>query len=67
MPLNKETKPNQTKQSDEEAPVMLELLGMQSTFSLPLLLGSLWPGVIAPDRVLSMCQIELFDIWTVSK
>ena len=38
---------------------MLELWGMQSTPSLPLLLGLLWPGVLAPDR--SMDQIELFD------
>ena len=33
---------------------MLLLLGMQSTHSLPSLPGSLWPGVVAPDRVLSM-------------
>ena len=47
-----------TKQSDGEAPVMLELRGMCSNLSLPLLPGSLWPGVVAPDRVLSMSQIE---------
>ena len=47
-----------TKQSDSEVLVMVELWGMQSTPSLPLLLGPLWPGVIAPDRVLSMGQIE---------
>ena len=47
-----------TKQYDGEAPVMLELWGMQSTPSLP----SLWPRVVAPDRVLSMSKIELFDI-----
>ena len=35
---------------------MLELWGMQSTPSLP---GPLWPGVVAPDKVLSMGQIEL--------
>ena len=35
---------------------------MQSTPSLPLLLGPLWSGVAAPDKVLSMDQIELFDI-----
>ena len=34
---------------------------MQSTLSLPLLSGPLW--VVAPDRVLSMGQIELLDIW----
>ena len=38
---------------------MLELWGMQSTPLLPSLLGPLWPGVEAPDRVLSMGQIEL--------
>ena len=41
---------------------MLELLRMQSTPSLPLLPGPLWPGVEAPDRVLSMGQIKLLDI-----
>ena len=43
-----------TKQSNGEVPVMLELWGMQSTPSLPLLLCPLWPGMVAPDRVLSM-------------
>ena len=43
-----------TKQSDGEVPVMLGLCGMQSTPSLPLLPGPLWPGVVAPDRALSM-------------
>ena len=33
-----------TKQSDGEVPVMLELWGMQSTPSLPSLSGPLWPG-----------------------
>ena len=32
---------------------------MWSTPSLPTLPGPLWPGVVAPDRVLSMGQIEL--------
>ena len=41
-----------TKQSDGEVPVMLELWGMWST---PLLLpGPLWLGMVAPDRALSM-------------
>ena len=48
-----------TKQSDDEVPVMLELWGMQSTLSLPLLPGSLRLGVVAPDRVLFLGQIEL--------
>ena len=51
-----------TKQADGELPVMLELWVMSSTLSLPLLPGPLWPGVVAPDSVLSIGQIELFDI-----
>ena len=38
---------------------MLEFWGMRITPSLPLLPGPLWPGMVAPDRVLSMGQIEL--------
>ena len=49
-----------TKQS--EVPVMLELWRMRSTPSLPSFPGPLWPEVVAPDTVLSMGQIELFDI-----
>ena len=47
------------KQSDGETPVILELLGMRCTSSLPSLPGQLWPGLVAPDRALSMVQIEL--------
>ena len=36
-----------TKQSDGEVPVILELWGMQNTPSLPSLSGPLWPGVVA--------------------
>ena len=43
-----------TKQSDGKSSVMLELWGMQCTPSLPLLPGPLWPGMVAPDRALSM-------------
>ena len=43
-----------TKQSNGDVPVMLGLWGMQSSVSLPLLPGPLWPGVVAPDRALSM-------------
>ena len=46
---------------------MLELCGMQSTLSLPLIPGQLWAEVVAPDWVLSMGQINLFDIWTEYK
>ena len=50
---------HETKQSDGEDPVMLELWGMQSTPSLPSLPVPLWSRVVAPDMVLSMGQIEL--------
>ena len=43
-----------TEQSVSEVPVLLELWGMRSIPSLPLLPGSLWPGVVAPDKALSM-------------
>ena len=43
-----------TKQSNAEVPVMLELWGMRSTSSLPSLPDPLWPWMLAPDRVLSM-------------
>ena len=45
------------KQSDCESPA-LDIWGMWSTPSLPLLPCPLWPGVVALDRVLSMGQIE---------
>ena len=45
-----------TKQSDGEVPVMLELWAMWRTPLLPLLPGTLWPGVVAPDSVLPMGQ-----------
>ena len=41
---------------------MLELWGMWSTLSLPSIPGPLWPRVVAPDKVLSMGQIELFEL-----
>ena len=47
------------KQPDGEIPVMLELWEMWSTPSLPSLPGPLWPRVVAPDRALSVGQIEL--------
>ena len=49
------------KKSDGEAPVMLDLWGMRSIPSFPLLSGPLWPGVVAHNRVLSLGQIEEFD------
>ena len=43
-----------TKQSDGEVLAVLELWGMRSTPSLLLLPGPLCPGVVAPERALSM-------------
>ena len=40
-----------TKQSDGEVPVMLELWGMQSTPLLPSLPGPLWLEAVAPDNM----------------
>ena len=57
---------SETNQSDGEAPVMLELFGMLSTPSLPSLPVPLWHGVVAPDRVLSMDQIELNCVLTLN-
>ena len=48
-----------TKLSVGEVPVMLEFGGIQRTPSLPSLPGPFWPGVVAPDRVLYMGQIEI--------
>ena len=39
-----------TKQSDGDVPVILELCGMQSTPSLPSLPGPLWPEVVVPEK-----------------
>ena len=50
------------KPSDDEAPVMQELWGRQSAFSMPSLPDPLWSGEVGPDRVLYMGQIKLFDI-----
>ena len=42
--------------------VMMELWGIPNTPSLLSFPGPLCPRVVAPDRALSMGQIELFDI-----
>ena len=47
------------KQTDDEVPVMLELWGMRSTPSLPSLPGPLWLGMVVPEKVLFVGQIEL--------
>ena len=46
---------------------MLELLGMWRTPYLPSLPRPLWPRVVASEKVLSMGQIEMFDISTECK
>ena len=51
---------------DSEGSVMLELWGMRSTPSLPSLPGPIWPRVVAPERVLSMGQIELDCVITLN-
>ena len=47
-----------TKQSDAEVPVMLKLWEMPITSLLRSLQGPHWSGVVAPDKVQSMGQIE---------
>ena len=66
LPLNK-CPGYDTKQSDGEVPVMLELWGIQSTPSLPFPPGPFWPGVVAPDGVLSLSQIELNCVLTLNR
>ena len=56
-----------TEQSDDEAPVMLELWEKWITPSLASLSGPLWLRLITFDRFLSMGQTELLDIKTKSK
>ena len=51
-----------TKQSDGETLLMLELWGMWSTSLLPLVPRPLLSTLVVSDRVLSMGQIEVFDI-----
>ena len=47
-----------TKQSDCDVSVMLELWGTWSTPSLPSRPGPLWPGVVSPNKAQSMGLIE---------
>ena len=61
-PLLNECHAYDTKQSDYEVPVMVKLWGMWSTPSLPSLPGPLWPGMITPERILYIGQIELYCV-----
>ena len=45
---------------------MLKLWRMRSTPLLPSLPDPVWPGVVAPNRVLSMSQIELNSVITLN-
>ena len=45
--------------SDSKAPVLLELWVMRSMPLLQSLPGLVWPRLVAPDKVLSMGQIEV--------
>ena len=60
-----------TKQSDDEVPVMQEFWEMQSTPSLPSLPGPLWLEVVAPDKGhiyelnrTKLCELTVFYIKT---
>ena len=46
---------------------MLKLWGMQNILLLPSLPGLLWPGVVAPDRVLSIGQRELNSVLMLNR
>ena len=48
-----------TKQSDDEFPVMLKFWGMWNTPLLLSLQSPPWRGAVTPDEVLSMGQTEL--------
>ena len=50
------------KPSDSEAPVTLDRWRIRSTPTLTSLTGPFWPGVGAPNRVLSKGQIEVLEI-----
>ena len=50
---------------DGEAPLIP--WGIDSTHFLPLLPGPYRPSMVAPEKVLSVGQIELFDIYAECK
>ena len=45
---------------------MFELWEMQGTPTLPLLPSPLWPGVVAPNNIQSMGQIELNRVFKLN-
>ena len=57
-----------TKQSNGEFSVILELWGIRSTLSLALLPDPLWPGMLVPDMgQIELFKVEMFDHLTVCK
>ena len=60
-PLPNECPLYDSKKSDGEASIMLELWRMRITPSLLSIPGPLWPSVVAPNKVLSMSQTE--TVW----
>ena len=58
-PSHKECPNYDTKKSNGEVPIMLGALGNAEYSSSAITPSLLWPGVVAPDRVLFMGQIEL--------
>ena len=50
------------KQFDGDVPVIVELWGHRINPLLISLQGPLWPGMVAPDRVLSMSQKQLNSV-----
>ena len=65
-PTTNECPDYDTKQSDGEAPVMLQLWRMRSTPWLPSLPGPLWPGVVATDKdpIYGLNRIKLWFEFT---
>ena len=59
-PTSNEGPRYEIKQSDGEFPLMMELWGMRVNPSLLSPRGPLWDGVVRPEKVLSMGQVELF-------
>ena len=63
-PSPNESPAYETKQSDGEVPVTLELWGMRSTPSLPSLPGPLWPGVVwyGPIHGLNRTKLHTYAV-----
>ena len=51
-----------TSKGDGESSLMLELERMYTTPSLPFLQHTFWLGIVAPERFITIGQIQLFEI-----